>query len=176
MGTRMNKLLFVCTGNFYRSRLAELLFNHYAGQKGVPWEAESRGLMVDGSLRGISPSVVHFLQQNGLEHLLSKSNPPQALKVDELESCSLIIGMSRAEHEPMFKNRFGAMPRALVASGKLRFWNICDLPVPRGIMGRLFMDETQYHFQNEESGTEHVHFAVKSLIYELADERFESRD
>jgi protein-tyrosine phosphatase len=28
-------MLFLCTGNYYRSRFAELLFNHLAKQRGL---------------------------------------------------------------------------------------------------------------------------------------------
>jgi protein-tyrosine phosphatase len=39
------KILFLCTGNFYRSRFAEELFNHLARQKRLDWVADSRGLV-----------------------------------------------------------------------------------------------------------------------------------
>ena len=37
-------VLFLCTGNYYRSRFAEILFNHLAGQSKLAWRADSRGL------------------------------------------------------------------------------------------------------------------------------------
>jgi hypothetical protein len=37
-------VLFLCTGNYYRSRFAEALFNSVAGKMGLPWRASSRGL------------------------------------------------------------------------------------------------------------------------------------
>ena len=39
----MKKILFLCTGNYYRSRYAEEIFNHMARNKGLPWRAFSRG-------------------------------------------------------------------------------------------------------------------------------------
>jgi protein-tyrosine-phosphatase len=47
------RVLFVCSGNFYRSRLAELLFNEAAEKAGVVWRAESRGLLKTGELKGM---------------------------------------------------------------------------------------------------------------------------
>ena len=43
MGQRGTKgVLFLCTGNYYRSRFAEVLFNSVAGQMGLPWRAHRR--------------------------------------------------------------------------------------------------------------------------------------
>jgi protein-tyrosine-phosphatase len=40
----MKTRLFLCTGNFYRSRFAEIFFNWHAEQLEIPWRAYSRGL------------------------------------------------------------------------------------------------------------------------------------
>ena len=37
-------VLFLCTGNYYRSRFAEILFNSVAGKMSLPWKVSSRGL------------------------------------------------------------------------------------------------------------------------------------
>jgi hypothetical protein len=34
-------VLFLCTGNYYRSRFAEILFNSVAGRMGLPWSGVS---------------------------------------------------------------------------------------------------------------------------------------
>src|SRR5690349_3085772 len=43
---RMKRVLFICTGNYYRSRFAELLFEMLARKRGIAWEATSRGTSV----------------------------------------------------------------------------------------------------------------------------------
>ena len=48
-------LLFVCTGNYYRSRFAEHLFNALAAQAGLPWRAESRGLAIEFGAHNVGP-------------------------------------------------------------------------------------------------------------------------
>jgi translation initiation factor 1 len=35
-------VLFLCTGNYYRSRFAEVLFNSVARKMGLPWEVVAR--------------------------------------------------------------------------------------------------------------------------------------
>ncbi len=43
----MKTVLFLCTGNYYRSRYAEILFNAKAEEMGLEWNAVSRGLAPD---------------------------------------------------------------------------------------------------------------------------------
>lgn len=43
----MKSVLFLCTGNYYRSRFAEIYFNWHAPQQGLLWKAVSRGLGLD---------------------------------------------------------------------------------------------------------------------------------
>ena len=43
MSVREDKIvLFLCTGNYYRSRFAEALFNSVARKMNLPWKASSR--------------------------------------------------------------------------------------------------------------------------------------
>ena len=44
IGARLKRLLFLCTGNYYRSRYAEILFNAIASTIRLTWRADSCGL------------------------------------------------------------------------------------------------------------------------------------
>ena len=62
------KVLFICTGNYYRSRFAEILFNALAREAHLHWIAESRGIAperVAGS-RLISTDAVKGLASRGI--------------------------------------------------------------------------------------------------------------
>src|ERR1700684_2295954 len=62
-------VLFLCTGNYYRSRFAEILFNSVAGKMGLPWRASSRGLALERGLNNIGPmalAAVKALEDRGL--------------------------------------------------------------------------------------------------------------
>ena len=53
-GERSEKtVLFLCTGNFYRSRFAEILFNSVAGKMGLAWQASSRGLALERGVNNV---------------------------------------------------------------------------------------------------------------------------
>jgi protein-tyrosine phosphatase len=52
-------VLFLCTGNYYRSRYAEELFNHLARAEGIGWRAFSRGAGEKGSPDKIVLHALH---------------------------------------------------------------------------------------------------------------------
>jgi hypothetical protein len=59
-------VLFLCTGNYYRSRFAEELFNDHAGRSGIDWIAHSRGLALErgaNNLGCISPFALRALKE-----------------------------------------------------------------------------------------------------------------
>src|SRR5258708_13890413 len=59
MAKRSEKtVLFLCTGNYYRSRFAESLFNSVAGKMGLPWRASSRGLALERGVNTVGPMAV----------------------------------------------------------------------------------------------------------------------
>src|SRR5690349_6691472 len=60
-------VLFLCTGNYYRSRFAEIYFNWHAGNRGLAWQADSRGLAIDGCNVGpISRYTLASLRLRGI--------------------------------------------------------------------------------------------------------------
>ncbi len=51
-------VLFLCTGNYYRNRFAEILFNSVAGKMGLPWQASSKGLALERGVNNVGPMAV----------------------------------------------------------------------------------------------------------------------
>lgn len=162
------RVLFVCSGNYYRSRLAEILFNHEAGRAGLAWEAFSRGLLKTGELRGLSEHAVAYLKGAKLAHLTGKPpRDPLVLEVEDLTDANLVIALCRAEHQPMIEQKFLALARALQKAGRIRYWNIYDIPGrPRAIV-RLLGGGHRGPSQPGASGTEHIALAVRNLVTEL---------
>jgi protein-tyrosine phosphatase len=115
-------VLFVCTGNYYRSRFAELLFNNSARRERLGWQAISRGLELNVQNVGpISSHVCSGLRARGvdLEHAGLRSPLPLAL--GDLLSADRVVALKRAEHLPIIKRKF---PRW---ASRIEYWHVDDL-------------------------------------------------
>lgn len=119
---RIPTVLFVCTANLYRSRVAEALFNHHAQNDGLGWCAISRGLTPEmTTMDGLAPHAREALEARGIElhHTATGKTPLQA---GDLESAHIIIALSQQEHEPMIADHFPEW------TGQFNFWSVEDLP------------------------------------------------
>jgi protein-tyrosine phosphatase len=119
----MKRILFLCTGNYYRSRFAEQLFNALAERQGLDWRAESRGLAVERgilNIGAISRDVVRGLAARGIAPPAGERFPLQATAAD-LASAGKIIALDEAEHRPLIAERFPAWAAAV------EYWHIHDL-------------------------------------------------
>src|SRR5688572_17627744 len=103
----MQTVLFLCTGNYYRSRFAEILFNARAARDRLQWRATSRGLKIGwpGNLGAMSEHTEKRLAGMGLNWSESRHMPMQC-RVCDLEQASLVIALKEAEHRAMLRARF----------------------------------------------------------------------
>lgn len=58
----LKKILFLCTGNYYRSRFAEHFFNDLARQQQLKWFADSRGLAIERGIHNVGPISSHTIK------------------------------------------------------------------------------------------------------------------
>jgi protein-tyrosine phosphatase len=116
-------ILFICTGNYYRSRFAEALFNHHAADRRLPWRAISRGLAIERVTErdGLSRFTADALSRRGIEHRHT-SLDKTALTSQDLIDAALIIALCEVEHRPMIN---GAHP---AWADEVIYWNVPDLP------------------------------------------------
>jgi protein-tyrosine phosphatase len=114
------RLLFICSGNYYRSRYAEILFNHLAQLHALPWRADSRGFRLSpGNVGPISQYTAAACQRQGLP--LDAARMPQVLTEADLEMADRIIALKEAEHRPMMRERFPQW------EDRVEFWAIHDI-------------------------------------------------
>lgn len=116
-----HRVLFICTGNYYRSRFAEAMFNHLAEQRGLPWQAFSRGLMAHLAPGPISEHTRDGLAARGV-HLRHTAAGSAQLAAADLQGADLIVALKDAEHRPMFVQQFPEWTEKVV------FWDVTDLP------------------------------------------------
>jgi protein-tyrosine phosphatase len=114
-------VLFLCTGNYYRSRFAEVYFNWHAEQRGVAWRAESRGLELFADNVGpMSMHAIARLRIHGIPIGLYRRLPLAASSQD-FEAANHVVAIKETEHRPMLQRRF---PNWL---DRVEFWEIHDL-------------------------------------------------
>ncbi len=124
MAGAVRTVLFLCTGNFYRSRFAEILFNHKAAEAGLAWRATSRALAVergDGvNFGAISAHTVRGLAARGIAAPAEDRYPQQVSEAD-LAGSDLVIAVKEAEHRPLLGSRYPGWEE------RVEFWHVHDL-------------------------------------------------
>lgn len=132
-------VLFICTGNYYRSRFSEALFNHLAEQAGSPWRAFSRGVDIDLAPPGLSPFTRAWMERNGvdLRHTTTERN---ALTVADLERATHRVALKEAEHRAYIRRDFPSW------DDRITYWHFHDLDVltADAVLPRLELHVTDF--------------------------------
>ena len=116
-------VLFICTGNYYRSRFAELLFNSNARRVQLGWRATSRGLALElgNNIGPISPHAFSRLRARGVALDYANLRSPLPLAQDDLARADRVIALKREEHLPLITQRF---PQWV---SRIEYWQVDDL-------------------------------------------------
>ena len=117
----MPEVLFLCTGNYYRSRYAEALFNHEAERRGLGWRAFSRGLAIHlAPPGGLSPHAAGRLRERAIAREHTGPDPMQVGEED-LRRAAWIVALKETEHRPLLA---ALHPRW---ANRIEYWEIGDL-------------------------------------------------
>jgi protein-tyrosine phosphatase len=130
-------VLFLCTGNDYRSRYAEVLFNSVAGKMSLPWKASSRGLALERGVNNVGPmaaAAIEALAALGLGAADDLTRSPAQVTLDDLERADWVVALKEAEHLPLLRERFPAWAE------KVEFWQVDDAPEALHLIEREVMD------------------------------------
>ncbi|MBV9273296.1 MAG: low molecular weight phosphatase family protein [Verrucomicrobia bacterium] len=118
----VKKVLFICTGNFYRSRFAEAVFNFHADRRNLPWQAFSRGLAIHWAEGSLSPYTAARL--SAWQIPLTYTGPTRVqLTEKDLAAAEICIALDRQEHLSMIQEQFPAWSQLTL------YWEVPDLPM-----------------------------------------------
>lgn len=119
----MRTILFLCSGNYYRSRFAEHYFNDLARRNGLNWLAISRGLAKECGITNvgaISPLVLDAL--NAYDVLAPETHRyPRSVRDDDLLAADMVIAVKESEHRPLMHKFFPSW------EAHISYWHIHDL-------------------------------------------------
>ena len=135
-GRMARTVLFLCTGNYYRSRFAEAVFNELAAAAGLDWVAESRGLAVaELGHENVGPLSAHT------RAALAARGTPAAEPAREPISCSdadlagadRVVAVKEAEHRPWLVRKHPAW------ADRVTYWHVHDLDAagPEQALGEI---------------------------------------
>ncbi len=117
------RVLFLCTGNYYRSRFAEILFNSLAASTSCSISSTSRGVATELGIYNVGPLASHVLLR--LKHLNihddSASRLPMQVQEQDFQNADLIIALDEQEHRPMLQQRYPGW------TNRIEYWNVHDL-------------------------------------------------
>ncbi|HZP77053.1 MAG TPA: low molecular weight phosphatase family protein [Pseudolabrys sp.] len=121
----MKTVLFLCTGNFYRSRFAEELFNDLAIREGLAWRAGSRALALERGVNNIgtiSPFALSALAERGVP-VRDGGRTPTQCSAQDLEAADHIVALKETEHRPLMRARYPAF------EARVEYWEVHDIDI-----------------------------------------------
>lgn len=143
----METVLFLCTGNYYRSRFAEEYFNYLAIKKDLNWRADSRGLrQTMDTLNNVGPISIHAaskLRRLGIKPIMA-ARYPLSVSMRDFQAASRSIALCEREHRPMMIELFPMFEESI------EYWDVEDL---------LIWEPAR--------ALKSIQGYVKSLVYEL---------
>ena len=115
-------VLFLCTGNYYRSRFAHILFNALAERSKLNWRATSRGLQIGwpGNVGAISKYTEARLAELGICFDDCRHMPMQC-RENDLAKADLVIALKEAEHRAMIERSFPDW------RDRVTYWHVHDV-------------------------------------------------
>ncbi|MCG2643612.1 MULTISPECIES: low molecular weight phosphatase family protein [Bradyrhizobium] len=130
-------ILFLCTGNYYRSRYAEELFNHLAKIKGLSWRAFSRGAAERGSLNNVGPMSIFVLDDLRAKGIQPEgaARSPTPCSLADIDAADIVIAVKESEHRPLVERRFPT------AASKVKYWHVDDVEFVHPSIALAMLDE-----------------------------------
>jgi len=140
-------ILFLCTANYYRSRFAELYFNHLAEKEGFGLRADSAALEME-KWRSYNPGDISIHTLNAMKDLgfphLGIPRAPKQFDPSQLGTIHRCIAMCESEHRPMVLRDHPELV------DQIEYWAVEDV-----------------EFEAVDSAIKRIRTLVESLLHEL---------
>ncbi|WP_422355629.1 NUDIX domain-containing protein [Roseivirga pacifica] len=119
VNTAVPDVLFLCTGNYYRSRFCELYFNQLMAEG--PFFADSKGLLAYRKINPgfISPHTLKYASE--IELPLGVTKFPDQMEERHFEQAKLVIALDETEHRPMMQEQFPEW------ENQIEYWQVHDI-------------------------------------------------
>ena len=117
------QILFLCTGNYYRSRYAEELFNHLAKVERLEWRAFSRGAAEKGSPDNVGPMSRFAREALEAKGIVAEGalRDPRPCSLADFNRARIVIALKEAEHRPLIERRFPEVAERIL------YWHVDDI-------------------------------------------------
>jgi Protein-tyrosine-phosphatase len=132
------RILVLCSGNYFRSRFAEIFLNHVIADRSLPWQVDSAGLLMENDNEGnISRHTQAYVEAKGWD---VPARPPKAATTDQFQWATRVIALKETEHRAPIEARFSEF------LDKVEFWMIHDEDVraPADILPDLEAELTEF--------------------------------
>lgn len=119
----IQQVLFVCTGNYYRSRYAEELFNHLAKAEGLAWRALSCGAAEKGSADNVGAMSIFAREALEAKGILPEGGlrNPRSCSAKDFDEAEVVMALKEAEHRPLIERRFPGITNRII------YWHVDDV-------------------------------------------------
>lgn len=104
----MYNILFVCTGNFYRSRFCEHYMTYLGELLKLPLSCSSKGFEIEladhvSTIHGeISPFTIERLKTFGIQ--IDNVKERESLLQSDIDRADILVIIDKGEHSPYLKN------------------------------------------------------------------------
>ena len=135
--TSSRRVLFLCTGNYYRSRYAEELFNHLARTEGLAWCALSRGAAQREFPENVGPMSSFADNRLRAAGIIPEgaTRYPQPCTLADFDNVDLVIALKEAEHRPLIELQFPEVAE------RVTYWHVDDIDVAHPSVALAMLDD-----------------------------------
>jgi protein-tyrosine phosphatase len=158
-------ILFLCLGNYFRSRYAEKLFNYLAAGSGVAASADSCGVRI--SPRNKGPLSIYTRAVLADDHKIEVQETerlPRKVEAEDMARASFVILTDAEQQLPYIEQLFGDQ-----FNSKLVYWHIPDVTFNGEQLRNAQNDPAQLKAFEDEAKTvlQKIEHQVRELVSRL---------